>query len=154
MENTPTLLQVLLADDDIDDCHIFKDALEELLLPVQLTIVNDGEELMHHLDEVTANLPDALFLDLNMPRKNGFKCLEEIKRDEKFKTVPVIIYSTSYDDEKANLLYNEGANYYICKPADFNELKEVVEHALVLVQQNNLHPSREKFLLSTFKTNL
>jgi CheY-like chemotaxis protein len=72
-------LRVLLADDDADDCLFFKEALEELPLSTSLTIVNDGDQLMKWLLKNTSRLPHVLFLDLNMPRKNGFECLTEIR---------------------------------------------------------------------------
>ena len=102
-------LNVLLADDDADDCKFFKDALEELSPNTQLTIVGDGDELMNFLnDAVRAEnfqpLPDVLFLDINMPRKNGFECLEEIKQNEKLKHLSVIMFSTSNSREKISLL--------------------------------------------------
>ena len=82
-------LHVLLADDDIDDCIFFKEALAELLLSTQLTAVHDGEQLMQHLTDETCELPDVVFLDINMPRKNGFECLAEIKLSGKLKLLPV-----------------------------------------------------------------
>jgi len=72
-------LNILLADDDIDDCIFFKEALEEFTIPSNLTTVNDGEQLMQILTDETNQLPNILFLDINMPRKNGFECLSEIK---------------------------------------------------------------------------
>jgi len=62
-------MKILLADDDIDDCFFFEKALEELQLSTHLTIVHDGQQLMNYLSENSKNLPDVLFLDLNMPRK-------------------------------------------------------------------------------------
>ncbi len=144
----PQKLNILLADDDKDDCLIFKEALEELSFAATLTTVNDGEQLMQHLQTVTANLPHALFLDLNMPRKNGFDCLTEIKNNSVLNKIPVIIYSTSYDTEKANLLYNTGANYYIRKPSDFEELKKVIHQAIMLVEQNGEKASKENFFIN------
>ena len=72
-------LNILLADDDTDDCIFFKKALDELTLPTNLVAVHDGEQLMHLLTNDTNPLPHILYLDLNMPRKNGFECLSEIK---------------------------------------------------------------------------
>ena len=151
---TSPQIKVLLADDDKDDCLFFKDALAELPLATSLTIVNAGEQLMQYLENNSANLPDALFLDLNMPRKNGFECLRDIKKHLFLKTLPIIIFSTSYDEEKANELYENGAYYYICKPADFGELKKVIHHSLNLLQQNNLQPAKDNFLITKIKTAL
>ena len=64
-------LNLLLADDDADDCMFFKEALEELPVAAKLITVNDGVQLMNHLINENSQLPDALYLDLNMPRKNG-----------------------------------------------------------------------------------
>jgi len=142
-------INILLADDDNDDCMFFKEALEELPLQTTLHAVHNGEQLMKLLNQKTDCLPDVLFLDLNMPRKNGFTCLEEIKCSEKLKALPVIIYSTSYDRNNAEQLYKNGAIFYICKPADFNHLKKVIYQALILITQKNNPPTgREKYLLT------
>ena len=147
MKDTTTI-KILLADDDKDDCLFFKEALEELTLNAELTTVNDGEQLMQHLETITGNLPHALFLDLNMPRKNGFDCLIEIKNHSVLKHIPVIIHSTSYIEEKANELFNGGAHYYICKPSNFEELKNVVHKAIMLVTENNAQVTKDYFLIN------
>jgi CheY-like chemotaxis protein len=141
-------IRLLLADDDYDDCLFFEEALEELPLSVQLTTVNDGEQLMQHLEEESQKLPNILFLDLNMPRKNGMECLVEIKRDQKLKSLPVIIYSTSFDPETISLLYDHGAQHYIRKPSDFTQLKQVIFNALqLLAKPFTKQPDKEKFVL-------
>jgi response regulator RpfG family c-di-GMP phosphodiesterase len=109
-------LNVLLADDDIDDCNFFETAINELSLNTKLVIVNDGERLMEHLMNETTELPHMLFLDLNMPRKNGFECLLEIKLNKKLENIPIIVYSTSLEQEGLNELYKNGAQYFIRKP--------------------------------------
>ncbi len=144
-------LNILLADDDMDDCLFFKDAVNELKLAVQLSIVNDGAQLMLQL-QATAVLPDAIFLDLNLPRKSGAECLIEIKNTPALKQIPVVIFSTSYDLKKANLLYDTGAHYYIRKPSDFEEMKVVINRAITLLSQNNLQATRETFYINTLKT--
>ena len=132
-------LNILLADDDTDDCLFFKEAIDELLIPMKLTTVNDGEQLMQHLTyEVRAqnfspSLPDILFLDINMPRKNGKECLTEIKLNSKLKHLPVIMFSTSYEKEVVNLLYNNGAHYFIRKPSEFLIFKKVIQQTLSLI---------------------
>lgn len=142
-------IRILLADDDLDDCLLFKEALEQLPLSFHLVSVHNGEQLMQLLHQEKDQLPDMLFLDLNMPRKNGFKCLSEIKENEKLKQLPVIIYSTSFDQEVVNLLYKNGAQHYIRKPNDFLEIKRVIYQAIAITAKSNiLQPTKEEFVIS------
>lgn len=141
-------INILLADDDKDDCLLFNEVLAELPVATSLATVNDGEQLMQHLQNVSANLPDILFLDMNMPRKDGFECLTEIKKHSLLQEIPIVIYSTSNDPEIINQLFDKGAHYYICKPADFQELKKAIHRALLLVQENNSKTSEEIFLIT------
>lgn len=123
-------LNILLADDDIDDCIFFKGALEEFPIPTHLTAVHDGEQLMKHLTHETSEFPHVLFLDLNMPRKNGFECLSEIKLKRNLDRLPVIMYSTSFELEVVNLLYKNGAQHFIRKPSDFSQFKILIQQTL------------------------
>ena len=132
-----TSLSLLLADDDLDDCAFFKEALAELPVNASLTTVNDGVQLMQLLSEKEHELPDALYLDLNMPRKNGLDCLSEIKQNIKLKKLPVIIFSTSLDPAIVNQLHENGANYYIRKPAEFSNLKKIILRSLHLISISN-----------------
>lgn len=143
-------INILLADDDKDDCLFFKEALEELEVVAQLTLVADGQQLMHRLRSDTDRLPDVLFLDLNMPRKNGMECLAEIKQSEKLRQLPVIIFSTSYEQEIVNLLYKGGAQHYIRKPNSFTQLAAVIKKALTFVPVPNerLPISQANFVLT------
>jgi CheY-like chemotaxis protein len=146
MDTTP--LNLLLADDDADDCIFFKDALEELQVSAKLTTVNDGVQLMQLLSKNEV-LPDVLYLDLNMPRKSGYECLAEIKLHEKLKELPVIIFSTSFDKDVVSLLHERGAHYYIRKPAEFSNLKRVIQKSIALiVETNRQHPEKENFVLN------
>jgi CheY-like chemotaxis protein len=147
-------LVLLLADDDQDDCLFFKDALEELPVETDLTTVHNGEQLMELLSDenVEPPRPHVIFLDLNMPRKNGFECLAEIKADEKLRSIPVIIVSTSFDLDVVNLLYRKGAHYYIRKPADFSQLKNVIYQALLLASKETFEqPTPDDFVLQGFE---
>lgn len=141
-------LNILLADDDMDDCIFFKKALEELVIPTHLITVHDGEQLMNLLINETNELPSILFLDINMPRKNGFECLCEIKLNNKLKRLPVIVFSTSFEQEVVNSLYKNGAQYFIRKPSDFLKFKEIIQQALALVTSGEItHPASENFVL-------
>ncbi len=142
-------LNILLADDDTDDCIFFKKALSELVIPISLIAVHDGEQLMHLLINETPELPHILFLDLNMPRKNGFECLTEIKLNNKLKQLPVIVFSTSFEQEMVNLLYKNGAQYFIRKPSEFLQFKQIILQALTLIVQGDItQPDRENFVLT------
>lgn len=144
---TLTPINLLLADDDLDDRLFFKEAIEELPIATTVTTVSDGVELMHHLNS-SQEKPHVLFLDLNMPRKNGFDCLEEIKRSEALNGIPVVIYSTSFDAEMVNILYEKGAQHYVCKPGDFMKLKQVIYEALTTVAANKIAPaSKDNFVI-------
>ena len=146
----PNPVILLLADDDKDDCLFFKDALGELPITADLTTVHDGEQLMNLLvaKAFEPPPPHVLFLDLNMPRKNGFEVLAELKLDEKLKHLPVIIFSTSFEQDVANLLYKKGAQYYIRKPAEFSQLKKVIYQALLLAtEDNSTQPAWGNFVL-------
>jgi CheY-like chemotaxis protein len=143
---------ILLADDDEDDCFLFQEALTEISLRASLVIVNDGEQLMQELER--DNLPDVLFLDLNMPRKDGFQCLQEIKQQAKFASLPVVIFSTSFQPDVVDKLYEQGAHYYIRKPSNFENFKKVIHYAISLVQNSSSantsqRPSLEKFVLES-----
>jgi CheY-like chemotaxis protein len=142
-------LNLLLADDDDDDCIFFREALDELLLPVALATVNDGVALMNFLsNDKSSNLPDLIFLDLNMPRKSGIECLTEIKNSNELRNLPIIIFSTSFNAEIIDLVYEKGATHYIQKPAEFSKLKRVIENALATTAKNNFkQPVRKNFVL-------
>ena len=142
-------LNILLADDDIDDCLFFKQALDDLPLAALFTEVHDGEQLMQLLEKETTELPHVLFLDLNMPRKNGFECLTEIKESKKLKRLPVIIFSTSFDQEVVNLLYKNGAQYFIRKPSEFTQFKKIIQQTLTLMMRvSDSQPSRADFVIT------
>jgi CheY-like chemotaxis protein len=142
-------LNIYLADDDQADCLLFKEALAELPIKAQLTVVHDGQQLIDLLTQVDNILPDVLFLDLNMPRKNGFATLGQIKRDEKLLDLPVIVFSTANDQDKIKDVYRDAAHYYIRKPAKFSELKEVIYKVLILIAEGNIKlPIQENFILT------
>lgn len=141
-------LYLLLADDDEDDCLFFEDALAELPIAIHLTTVHDGEQLMQRLTKKPEPLPHALFLDLNMPRKNGYDCLVDIKSDESLKPIPVIILSTYFDQVVADGLYESGALCCIRKPTDTEQLTAIIQQALTLIARHDgSQPLKKNFIL-------
>lgn len=141
-------LNILLADDDIDDCHFFKEALEALPLNTKLKTVHDGDQLMSYLAANEEHPPHVLFLDINMPRKNGFECLSEIKHNDKLKDLPVVMFSTSNAQDKIDILFKTGADVYIRKPANFAQLVQVIHHALPLAAENIFSNGKLKYILN------
>lgn len=125
MDNEP--IKILLADDDENDRLTFKEALEELKIKTTYHALNDGVQLMDYLLNLDSPLPALLFLDLNMPRKSGLECLQEIRNIERFKNVIIVIYSTSSHKKDVEATFLNGANVYIKKPNDFNTLIQTLD---------------------------
>jgi CheY-like chemotaxis protein len=125
-------IHIILADDDEDDRLFFTDAFEELKINTKVQTCNDGVELMNYLNKDESVLPNVLFLDLNMPMKNGIECLNEIKANKRFDDIVIAIYSTSSSEEHIEETFIKGANIYIKKPSDFNELKKVLSYVVTL----------------------
>jgi CheY-like chemotaxis protein len=146
MEKNP--LYILLADDDEDDRVLFIEAFLELKIKTTVQTVNNGIELMKRLNEKDAYLPHLIFLDLNMPIKDGMQCLKEIRSNEKLKNISIAIYSTSNSQKDIEETFFNGANIYITKPSDFNTLKQVLEKAVITAYQyQDDGMKRENFLL-------
>lgn len=141
------LLHILLADDDEDDRFFFARAVKKLATPADFVCVEDGEKLMEYLSANTDQLPDILFIDINMPRKYGYECLIEIKANDALKNLTVVLYSTVLQDSMADLLYKSGAHYYFRK-GDFPELVKSLEFILSMLVENDFRrPSREHFVV-------
>jgi CheY-like chemotaxis protein len=146
MNNEP--LYILLADDDEGDRLIFKKSFSELKIKTKVHTVNNGLELMEWLNSKDIRLPYLLFLDLNMPHKNGLECLIEIRSNERLKDIFIAIYSTSDNEKDLDDTFINGANIYIAKPYDFNMLKQVLEKAVrTATQYKDQSMKRENFLL-------
>ena len=141
-------LNILLADDDEDDRYFFDRALKEIPISTCLTTVYDGEQLMNYLSENSENLPDVLFLDINMPRKNGFNCLSEIKHNKTLQDINVVMFSTTNSQDAITMLFKGGAQVYIHKPNDFKQLIEVINHALPIASEKIFSTGQIKYILN------
>jgi CheY-like chemotaxis protein len=143
------VIHVLLADDDEDDRLFFLDAFQEIKIKTKVILVNDGVDLMNYLTGNGHTLPHILFLDLNMPRKNGMECLQEIRRNDRVRDIPVAIYSTSSSEEDIEETFVKGANVYIKKPSDFGALKKILEEVISINWQYHTSGlNRETYLLN------
>jgi CheY-like chemotaxis protein len=141
-------LRILLADDGESDRLLFQEAFEELKIKSDVHTVNNGMQLTDYLNKKDAALPHIIFLDLNMPRKNGLECLKEIRSNEKFAAIPIAIYSTSASNNDIEETFRNGANVYIKKPSDFSTLKQLLDKAVsVALIYRNQSFNIENFLL-------
>ena len=116
--------KILMAEDNEDDYILMRDAFAEAALPVDLSWVKDGEELMTRLKTFS---PDLILLDLNMPKKNGREALKEIKADSHLKRFPVVIFSTSGSEKDVKATYDLGANAYMQKPVGFEKYVDLAK---------------------------
>lgn len=139
---------VFVTDDDEDDRLLFQEVINELPELVHLTTARDGEETINTLLKLD-KLPDLLFLDLNMPLKNGLECLREIKQNQYLAVLPVIIFSTSSYPAAINQAYDQGAHLYIRKPNDFLTFKKSIQQVLAINWSDTIsRPPREEFVFT------
>jgi CheY-like chemotaxis protein len=111
-----------IVDDDIDDQQFLIEALTENDTSAVCLTASDGQEAIGHLKTGLVPLPDAIFLDLNMPKFNGKQCLEELKRTPSLQNIPIIIYSTSSDKKEIQEAIQMGASHFLVKKTSFKEL--------------------------------
>ena len=121
----PDTFRIILAEDDEDDQLLTQTALQEAQAKTRVHIVGDGAELLAHLKEgwhaETGETlrPHLILLDLNMPRMNGHEALGRIKQDPEFRSIPVVILTTSTAQDDIAASYDAGANSYISKPIGY-----------------------------------
>ena len=131
----PTV-NILLAEDDEDDVAIFHEALSEIGREVRLSIAKNGVKCIEQLKH-PGSYPDIIFLDINMPLKNGFQCLEEIRRQESLKNVKVVMLSTSNHDDIINLAFEKGADDFISKSKNFPDLRSCIAASISTIEKYN-----------------
>jgi CheY-like chemotaxis protein len=125
------IMEILLVEDNEDDILLEQEALADAKLVNLMCVVRDGEEALAYLRREgkyrDVQMPGLILLDINMPRKNGFEVLNEIKSDPALMHIPVIMLTTS--DREADIVksYAKGACSYITKPMDFDKFREVVK---------------------------
>ncbi len=129
--NETQIKNVLLAEDDEEDVLLFQSVLSELNQDIIVKVAADGNLLMAFLKQATT-LPEMIFLDLNMPHKNGFQCLTEIKGNEKWNSIKIVILSTSSQAQQIETAYEGGADLYLAKPVSYTQFKNMMEKYLSL----------------------
>ena len=121
--------KIFLAEDDIDEIESLTDIILEISPAIKISVTKNGNELMSLLEN-EKQLPEFIFLDLNMPKKTGFACLKEIRSCEKWKAIKIVILSTSSNQEQINELYQMGADLYLQKPNSYNSFKKMISKCL------------------------
>lgn len=124
---TPPISRIVLADDDLDHGLLFRHILKKIHPFAEIHIAHNGEELLKLLGTIC---PEILFLDLNMPCKNGFECLQEIRKSEGLRALPVVVYSSSTHMSDIKRSYLHEADLYMVKPFNADHLKTALESVL------------------------
>lgn len=143
-------MRILLADDDDDDCFLFYEALMETSAGYELVIAHNGMEIMDILSKTTPPPPHCLFLDINMPFKNGLECLREIKVVPKLQSIPIFMFSTSVDNQHVQQAKELGASYYIRKPQTFQDLKTLMHKVVEIKSKDDFTKLYAEFLITTY----
>ncbi|MBT1696440.1 response regulator [Fulvivirgaceae bacterium PWU4] len=126
-------MTILYADDDHDDRELMSEALQKVDPSISCLTANDGQNVLDILNE-SSDLPDYIFLDVNMPVMDGKKCLVALKKDQRLRDIPVVIYSTTTDNTEIKQLYNLGASSFIQKPNNFSDLCSALNMFVRLVE--------------------
>jgi len=147
-------VKVMLADDDKEDQELFTAAIEETKIDAEVTTVNNGQELIDTLKDPATPNPDIIFLDINMPVKDGKEALAEIKSDRTLKDIPTVMLSTSDSPKDVEETFNRGANLYVKKPNNFQNLILILKNIITLHWAKALlTPLRKSFLVTEKKIN-
>ena len=134
MDKARKTVTILMADDDLEDQMLVRNAWEKSRLNNDLRFVDDGEQLLDylhrrgaHADPIDSPRPGVILLDLNMPKKDGLEALEEIKNDPGLRRIPVVVLTTSKAEEDIIRSYNLGVSGFIAKPVTFGGLVEAIK---------------------------
>lgn len=137
-------LTIFYTDDDAEDLEFFTEVTTALGDHLNIVTQNNGQKLLNDLKNPPPN-PHILFLDLNMPGFSGLDVLQELRSSDKFKKLPIVIFSTSSDEKNIAKSLELGASFYITKPTDFSLFKKTIQHTLS-INWNTFKTSKENFV--------
>jgi CheY-like chemotaxis protein len=124
---------ILLIDDDADDRELFMDAVSEIQDDLLCITAEDGEEALNLLMNPETLLPDIVFIDLNMPRYNGIRCIQEIKKIPRLLDLPIVIYTTTASIQQQDEIRKLGVSHFLTKPMMFKDICELIKSIMVEV---------------------
>lgn len=128
-------MTILLIDDDRDDAELFHEVLKEIDSSISFDHIEDSKKGLEKLKAGTSNLPDMIFLDINMPIVSGWQCLDQFKKTEHLKNIPVIMFTTSSQPTEKENAIHRGASGFITKPNEYRVLKDSLSE--VIYQKTN-----------------
>ncbi len=141
----PDKLSVLIAEDDVNDVFLLKNAFQEAAPKMRVDVVANGQELIDFLQTgppaSRGSIPALVLLDLKMPKVDGFGVLEWIRHQPDLKRLLVIVFSSSGEAGEVNRAYDLGANSYLMKPFDYQQLTEIVRRLLTYWVDTNMAPT-------------
>ena len=127
--------KILLVEDNPDDQELIKMGFEESHIANELVVMSDGAQALDYLfgagryaDRDLSDTPNVILLDLKLPKVNGLEVLERLRADPRTKLIPIVILTSSSEDEDILASYKLGANSYVRKPVDFNHFAEAIKH--------------------------
>lgn len=125
---------IMVVEDDPDDRLMIQEAIQDVQIKAQIKFAENGVELLNYLNQCSSHtkgeegpVPDLILLDLNMPKMSGLEVLDKIKASPSFRSIPVVVLTTSKDDLDIVSTYEKGGNSFISKPLTFAELVDVVK---------------------------
>ena len=137
---------IFYTDDDPEDLETFNDAINDISPDVRVTNFINGTDLLHNLRNPPP-IANIIFLDLNLPIRNGFEILKELKKIDIAHHLPVIVFSTSDAIDYVEISKKLGACLYIKKPSSYKTLKHILQTVL-LIDWNTFQPSDKNFFYS------
>jgi DNA-binding response OmpR family regulator len=141
-----TTKEILLAEDDPDDVDFFETAIKGTNIPVDIRHARDGEELFVELQKA---VPNILFLDIQMPCKDGISCILQIRKNREYDQLPVIMFTSLSHQQYVDKTYRYGANYYVIKPLSIASLIQKLRYILSVEWEKQLYyPPKSEYLLS------
>lgn len=139
-------LTIFYTDDDQDDLEFFKEIIEDIDGDYNVVTQANAEQLLQVLDNPPPT-PYVVFLDINMPGMTGIEALHIIRQSEDHKTLPIVMFSTSNDEDMIEKSREMGASFYVPKSSAFEELKKSIEHTLK-INWNIFKPAKNNFVYS------
>ncbi|WP_336517898.1 response regulator [Pollutibacter soli] len=137
-------ITIFYVDDDQDDLDYLSIVINDINKGVELFTHNSANDLMHALHNPPPK-PHVVFVDLNMPGTNGFELVEDLRKSEQHKDLPIVVFSTATDPESIRKSKNLGANFYLPKSGDYSALRKSIEYVLDIDWQNFI-PGNENFI--------